>query len=220
MLSIATLARGAQRAFDRPVTHEQAMVQLDVPYVQCARPLRDRLRFAAIGNRRRVPSIAGLREPRIPQAIVFRVSEIVVSAFKRVSHGRSFAHVGQESFERMFPATAHRYASAAVVGVRIVIRVLASLLHAAPNVVLRRVATVVSARNGAQSLLVPAATRAGLVASQVHDRDGRLSSAQAAACDISPRSGSRSIAKHRQSPKRLTYQIESFHLVIVASGAM
>lgn len=100
------------------------------------------------GHRRIVASIPSLFDGRSPSAIVRRVALIIVDSFNRVAIGRQ-AHVDNERFEGITPASANTNATSTVGRKVFGLWIVAAVLHRVPREIRsssRRIATAITAR--------------------------------------------------------------------------
>jgi hypothetical protein len=113
--------------------------------------------FAAPFNVVVTARVAGLFFLGRPTAILRRVRTVVVDALNRLAW-LTRPHVEIERHEVVKPTFAHGDPAPAVVGVRLVFRVVAALLNAAPALVLRSPTPAVCQRSRESVLILPAPT--------------------------------------------------------------
>lgn len=114
----------------------------------------------------RIASIRHLLCGRGPLAILGGIRPVCVDAIDRVMARRCRSHVLKERVE-IGPARTHPNASAAVIGIRGIPRVLASSPHALPNLVLARVRQAVGEALRPQPLRFQAAAAFGASVFQI-----------------------------------------------------
>lgn len=101
------------------------------------RPFGNRLRLAAISDSSVASTVALLRQPISPPAVLWRIRTVVVDAINRVMFGWAWSHIAQKCHEAIAPFIAHNNTASAIASVRVVIRVVAAPLCATPDYVLR-----------------------------------------------------------------------------------
>lgn len=160
MTAVMVMWRFGQCAFNAPSgvesqAHGQARFFL---------PVSHRARHATKRDLAIVAAIARLGCVCRPSAIVRRVGTIVINALDRMfteaSHLWSRSHIRVEVLKRLAPAVTNHDATATIVVIRRIVRVVASLNNRQPDVVLRRMPLSVGATHRGGVLAAQAAATA------------------------------------------------------------
>jgi hypothetical protein len=145
-----------------------------------------------------------------PVAIVFAVTNSIVSPFYAMRGGRPWSHVGKESHERSAPFLRHGDAASTVSFIARGIRIVTPLHHIFPNFVLRQMAESMRLVGCAGSFSVKTSAALGKAPLNVVPADGHYFAALTLAVPRSvPVFIASSVLNDRQSPKNLPRQI--FH---------
>jgi hypothetical protein len=136
MISLAKDWNG-QYLFIRPALVQATMDCTNV-YANIFSPHCSTLRFA-VQSKHVVPAcIAQLFFHCSPRTVVWRISTIIVQAFKRMGFRRTFAHVSQERFKRILPFCANSNTASAIIFKRRVTGIQTALSHMIPDSVFWR----------------------------------------------------------------------------------
>ncbi len=125
-----------ERLFNRPFEQVEAPLKRVGGKSHFSRPHSQSHGAAAVFKNAIVAFVVSLLLRGCPAAIIGLVMALVIQALHRVPGGLSWTHVRQEVL-KFHPSFANRYASFPIFGEGSVVRVLAAVLHAAPNAVLR-----------------------------------------------------------------------------------
>ena len=92
----------------------------------------------------RASLIVPLLQGCCPATVLGRIRAVIVNPVDAVFRAGTRTHVAIEGLKGVLPGSANRNASPAVVPVHIIRRILASLLHACPDLILRNIGHTVS----------------------------------------------------------------------------
>ena len=154
--------------------------------------------------------VLGLLFHGCPAAIFGRIRAIIISAFNRVGIGRLLPHISEEIRER-FPPFTDRNATAAIVGVRHMTGVCASLKHGLPGAELGCPSMSVSSSMRGDSLDLKTPAGQMLAACQIAGLGAGPSAALADAQPNAFLSAPLAEAYNAQAAKRLANKVERFH---------
>ena len=126
-----------ERTFSRPTPELQTLPERDDLDAGDSRPLGQCVCLSHGGNDDVRATIIHLFFAGRPQAIIRRVPAGIVASFKRMLRRWPMSHVSQEVLVRTRPPRAHRQPSGAIVNEGLIMRIAATLFHAAPNRPLR-----------------------------------------------------------------------------------
>jgi hypothetical protein len=159
--------------------------------------------------RPRVSSVRPLLLSRSPSTVFWRVGAVIVDAVNAVIGARSMTHVIQKSRKVGDPSFTYCDASAAPIGVPVVVGVQAPLLEVSPRLVLRRVYQAVSVLPGSGLLCAEASARGRQATPKTRPRydflDSAGTTAEPLSCSVR---GVLPAAYHAESPKYFTGEID------------
>ena len=166
------------RSFRRP---SGVQTVLETRSARTPEPFGKRKRFTVNCHESIRPDIAHLFRASRPATILRRVRSIIVATFDRMELRGTSAHVGQECLKRITPTLADCYSSLAVIAKRVILGVVASGFHAAPDLMFGRATLAVSKQSLSQDIALETPATFGASVSQWlrmhHARSATIASA-------------------------------------------
>jgi len=132
-------SRVCQRVGDRAST-VKALADETRAYTHSLSPRCHRHSLFAQGEKAISSSISGLLLLGCPAAILRRVALGIIDAIQRVFRGWTFAHIFEEARKRTFPMLANGNSTATIAAIGMIFRIIATLDHLRPSLILRTVA--------------------------------------------------------------------------------